>query len=161
MAARKKQNVVVEDGVVYVLRAGTPIYVKTADICAMIGKSNQWVGQLVSQGILSKRSTSHGTLFDITATIRTYCSMLESRAAKEEKTEDEKKRDDARSAADATLKVSKATIARLEAAELQGKMHRSEDVAALTEDLIYTIRGALMALPGRLAGRRQPSEECV
>ena len=30
-------------------------------------------------------------------------------------------------------------------------MHRSEDVAAMTEDLIYTIRGSLMALPGRLA----------
>lgn len=30
-------------------------------------------------------------------------------------------------------------------------MHRAEDVAALTEDLVYTIRGALNALPGRLA----------
>ena len=30
-------------------------------------------------------------------------------------------------------------------------MHRSEDVAAMTEDLIYAIRGALLALPGRLA----------
>ena len=30
-------------------------------------------------------------------------------------------------------------------------MHRSEDVAAMTEDLIYTVRGSLMALPGRLA----------
>ena len=30
-------------------------------------------------------------------------------------------------------------------------MHRSEDVAAMTEDLIYTIRGMLVALPGRLA----------
>lgn len=39
----------------------------------------------------------------------------------------------------------------MEMQELQGKMHRSEDVAAMTEDLIYTIRGALIALPGRLA----------
>lgn len=30
-------------------------------------------------------------------------------------------------------------------------MHRSEDVAALTEDLLYTIRDALLSLPGRLA----------
>ena len=30
-------------------------------------------------------------------------------------------------------------------------MHRSEDVAALTEDLLYTVRTALLALPGRLA----------
>ena len=45
----------------------------------------------------------------------------------------------------------KATIAKLEAEELKGKMHRSEDVAAMTTDLIYAIRGAMMALPGRLA----------
>ena len=41
--------------------------------------------------------------------------------------------------------------AKAEADELQGKMHRSEDVAAMTTDLIYAIRGAMMALPGRLA----------
>ena len=49
------------------------------------------------------------------------------------------------------MKASKATIAKLEAEELKGKMHRSEDVAAMTTDLIYAIRGAMMALPGRLA----------
>ena len=53
--------------------------------------------------------------------------------------------------ADVTLKASKAQIAKMEADELRGKMHRSEDVAAMTEDLIHTIRGSLMALPGRLA----------
>ena len=52
---------------------------------------------------------------------------------------------------EAQLKASKAKIASLEAQELEGRMHRSEDVAALTEDLIYEIRGALIALPGRLA----------
>ena len=30
-------------------------------------------------------------------------------------------------------------------------MHRSEDVAAMTSELIYTVRGALMALPSRVA----------
>jgi|GEM_PF-282773 len=53
--------------------------------------------------------------------------------------------------AEAKLKKAKALIADLEAKELQGKMHRSEDVAAMTEDLIYAIRSALLALPGRLA----------
>lgn len=53
--------------------------------------------------------------------------------------------------ADIRIKNAKATRSELEVAELQGKMHRSEDVAAMTEDLIYTIRGMLIALPGRLA----------
>ena len=145
--AAKKQDVVVEDGAVYVLRAGTPVYVKTADICSMTGKSNQWIGQLVAQGTLHKRSTPHGSLFDITEAVRAYCSMLEARAGPaktEEEIKQEIKQEKAKAAADVT-------IAKAEADELQGKMHRSEDVAAMTTDLIYAIRGAMMALPGRLA----------
>lgn len=148
--APRKQDIVVEDGAVYVLRAGTPIYVKTADICSMTGKSNQWVGQLVAQGTLHKRSTPHGNLFDVAEAMRAYCSMLEARAGPE-KSEQEIKREEAKSAAEVTMKVARAQIAKAEADELQGKMHRSEDVAAMTADLIYAIRGAMMALPGRLA----------
>lgn len=150
MAAQKKPEAIVEDGAVYVLRAGTPVYVKTADICAMSGKSNQWIGQLVSQGILNKKRTSHGTLFDLAGTMRSYTAMLEDRANTEEKkaaaaTEREKQE------AEVSIKKANAIIKVLEAKELQGKMHRSEDVANMTEDLIYSIRGMMLALPGRLA----------
>lgn len=146
----KKPEAIIEDNTVYILRAGTPVYVKTADICAMTGKSNQWIGQLVSQGVLHKRSTPHGSLFDLANTMRAYCEMLEARVVPE-LSEQERQRNEARIDADVTLKVAKAQIAKLEADELSGKMHRSEDVAAMTEDLIYTVRGSLMALPGRLA----------
>lgn len=76
--------------------------------------------------------------------------MLDARA-EPEKSDADLKRENAKSAAEITLKAAKATIAQLEAAELQGKMHRSEDVAAMTEDLIFTMRNMLAALPGRLA----------
>jgi len=148
--AAKKPDILVEDGTVYALRAGTSIFVKTAVLCAMTGKSNQWIGQLVSQGTLSKRSTPHGSLFDLTSTIRAYCDMLENRVkANEQKGEDEL--DTARRNADVSIKKAKAVVATLEANELRGKMHRSEDVSAMTEDLIFAIRGMLLALPGRLA----------
>ena len=39
----------------------------------------------------------------------------------------------------------------MEVEELKGKLHRSEDVEGFTEDLIYTIRAALLSLPGRLS----------
>ena len=112
------------------------------------------VGQLVAQGTLHKRSTPHGSLFDITVAMRAYCSMLEARAGPaktEEEIKQEIKQEKAKAAADVTMKIAKANIAKAEADELQGKMHRSEDVAAMTTDLIYAIRGAMMALPGRLA----------
>ena len=150
-AQKKKPEAVIEDGAVYVLRAGTPIFVKTADICAMAGKSNQWIGQLVSQGTLNKKSTPHGSLFDLLATMRAYTAMLEERL----NTAEEKKADNAaekeKQEAEISIKKAKAIITVLEAKELQGKMHRSEDVAAMTEDLIYNIRSMLLALPGRLA----------
>ena len=104
----------------------------------------------MAQGTLHKRSTPHGNLFELGETMRAYCAMLKARAGPE-KSEQEIKREEAKSAAEVTMKVARAQIAKAEADELQGKMHRSEDVAAMTTDLMYAIRGAMMALPGRLA----------
>ncbi|MDR1158345.1 MAG: hypothetical protein LBK75_08620 [Oscillospiraceae bacterium] len=146
MAAQKKQDVLVEDGAVYVLRAGASVYVKTADICAMTGKSNQWIGQLLSQGTLNKRSTPHGAMFALTPTVRAYLDMIEARAKASDNKSDKEKNE-----AEISIKKAKAIVAVIEAKELQGKMHRSEDVEAMTADLIYAVRGVLMSLPGRLA----------
>ena len=55
--AANRPEVIVEGDVVYITRPGLAVYVKTADICRLIGKSNQWVGQLVSQGTLRKKKT--------------------------------------------------------------------------------------------------------
>jgi hypothetical protein len=150
-AQKKKPEAVIEDGAVYVLRAGTPIFVKTADICAMTGKSNQWIGQLVSQGTLNKKSTPHGSLFDLLATMRAYTAMLEERLNSAEEKKADSAAEKEKQEAEISIKKAKAIITVLEAKELQGKMHRSEDVAAMTEDLIYNIRSMLLALPGRLA----------
>lgn len=142
----------IDNGTVFVLQAGTPVYVKTADICAITGKSNQWIGQLTSQGILNKSKTPHGALYDLVANMKSYCTMLEERAEADEDDDPEsKKLEKDRRKADTSIKASKAIIAGLEAKEIQGKMHRSEDVAAMTDDLIFAMRNSLTALPGRLA----------
>lgn len=147
--AKQKSIAEVREDAVYVLQAGTPIYLKTADICRMTGKSNQWIGQLTSQGILVKRQTPLGALYEMTETVKAYIEMLDTRT--EEKNDDEKKTEALRRKAEVSFKQAKATVATLEAQERLGKMHRSEDVAAMTEDLIYAIRSGLLALPGRLA----------
>ena len=64
--------------------------------------------------------------------------------------------------AEADLKRSKADIAALQLSELEGTMHRSEDVEAVMTNLVYNIRSMLVALPGRLAvdvtGAATPAE---
>lgn len=139
----------IKDGAVYILQPGTPVFVKTADISAMTGKSNQWIGQLCNQGSLFKKQTPHGGLFEVSETMKNYCSMLENRF--EESNDEERGHEMKKRKADADLRKAKAAIAQVEANELLGKIHRSEDVAAMTEELVYTVRGALLAMPGRLA----------
>jgi phage terminase Nu1 subunit (DNA packaging protein) len=145
--AKEKQAAAVENGAVYVLQAGTPVYIKTADVCALTGKSNQWIGQLTAQGTLNKASTKHGAMYNLRDTMKAYCAMLDDRTGDEQTNRIEEQRLEA----ELSLKKAKAIIAALEAKELQGKMHRAEDVSDMTEDLVYAIRGMLLALPGRLA----------
>lgn len=143
-----KKTAVVENGAVYVLQAGTPIYVKTADVCAILGKSNQWVGQLTSQGTLNKSKTAHGALYNLSESLSAYIKSIEDKSSDNP---EQKEIELNKLKADVSLRTSKAIVAGLNAKELQGKMHRSEDVAAETEDLVYTIRSALLALVGRLS----------
>ncbi|MFR1061166.1 MAG: hypothetical protein ACLSEY_12150 [Enterocloster sp.] len=53
--------------------------------------------------------------------------------------------------AEVDIKSAKARVAELQLAELEGTMHRAEDVEAITTDLVFNIRSMLMAMPGRLA----------
>ncbi len=144
-----KSNAVAEivDGKVYILQAGTPIFVKTADMCAFTGNSNQWIGQLTSEGKLNKSATPFKAMYELGANLPGYIEMIKSRAPSKE----EQDIDRAKAKAETTLKMLKAEKARMEVNELKGKMHRSDDVAAMTADLVFAVRSALMALPGRLA----------
>ena len=148
MTAKREDVMVTENGV-HVLRAGTRVFLKTADICAMTGKSNQWIGQLTSQGTLHKKSTPYGAMYDLAETMKRYCAMLEERAEAKEKAGGDI--GDERIKAETSFKKARAIVAMLEAQELQGKMHRSDDVAEFWDDMGYAIRSVLLALPGRVA----------
>ncbi len=118
--------------------------VSTSELACVLGITGRYVRQLAEDGRLEKTGQGRFVLADA---VQRYIAGL----SRETISAEEAKLEKAKRQSEATLKISKAEIARLEMKELQGKMHRSEDVAAMTEDLIYTIRSALMALPGRLA----------
>lgn len=109
------------------------------------------VQQLAKEGVLSAAS-QRPYKFDLLPTVKAYIRYLRDRAnGKEAKTADTVKAEADKLRAEADLKQSKAKIAELQLKELEGKMHRSEDVEAMTNDLVYTARSMIMALPGRLA----------
>lgn len=109
------------------------------------------VQQLAKEGILPAAS-QRPYKFDLLPTVKAYIRYLRDRAnGKESKTADTVKAEADKLRAEADLKQSKAKIAELQLKELEGKMHRSEDVEAMTNDFVYTARSMIMALPGRLA----------
>lgn len=118
--------------------------VSTTGLACVLGITGRAIRQLSEDGLLEKVSKGRFLLCD---SVQRYIASK----TKESETEENLKLERARRSADVTLKASKAKIAKMEVDELSGKMHRSEDVAAMTEDLIYTIRNALLSLPGRLA----------
>ncbi len=118
--------------------------VSVSELALVIGKSANRIYQMSTDGIIQTSRRGHFLLCD---SVQRYINFL----SKDAVSEADLKLENARRTAEAALKASKAQIAKMEVEELQGKRHRSEDVAAMTEDLIYTIRGALLALPGRLA----------
>lgn len=129
----------------------TPGYCKTDDLANLFGLTRQWINQLTGDGVLKRRDTPAGKRYNVVESVRAYTQYLRDKAAGRAEKGIPEDKELEKFDAEVRIKKAKAKIAELEAEEVQGIMHRSEDVAAMTEDLIYTVRGSLMALPGRLA----------
>lgn len=125
-------------------KLGTDTEVSVAELAALLGLSADRIYQLIRGGIL--QTVKRGRLL-LADSLQRYIATIN----KEPVSDEDMKLEKVKQTAEATLKHSKARIAELEAEELEGKMHRSEDVEAMTADLLYAVRGALIALPGRLA----------
>lgn len=125
-------------------KLGTDTEVSVAELAALLGLSADRIYQLIRGGIL--QTVKRGRLL-LADSLQRYIATIN----KEPVSDEDMRLEKVKQTAEATLKHSKAKIAKLEAEELEGKMHRSEDVEAMTADLLYAVRGALIALPGRLA----------
>lgn len=117
----------------------------------LFGLGERRVQQLAKEGVIPAVNTKPYQ-FDLLPTIQAYIRYLSEKAnGKEAKPADTVRAEADKLRAEADLKQSKAKIAEMQLKELEGKMHRSEDVEAVTNDLVYTVRSMIMALPGRLA----------
>lgn len=123
----------------------------SAIIAKLFGVTERRVQQLAKEGIIPA-AQKKPYKFDLLPTVQAYIKHLSDKAnGREEKSTDNVKAESDKLRAEADLKQSKAKIAEMQLNELEGKMHRSEDVEAMTNDLVYTVRSMIMALPGRLA----------
>ena len=121
----------------------------TAVIAKIFGVTTRRVEQLKAEGVINGQGRP--TKYDLLPTIQKYIQYLSDKAYGREQKKSTASIEEQKLQAEADLKQSKAKIAEMQLKEFEGKMHRSEDVEAMTNDLVFTIRSMIMALPGRLA----------
>jgi phage terminase Nu1 subunit (DNA packaging protein) len=122
---------------------------KTDVIAKLFGITVRRVQQLTQEGIINTIKVGKANRYDLFQTVQHYIIYLQHKITSKEASYLKLEAD--KLAAETSIKQSKARIAELELEELEGKMHRSEDVEALITDLVFNIRSMIMALPGRLA----------
>lgn len=123
----------------------------TAEIAEIFGRDERRVQQLAKAGIIPVSST-RPYKFDLIPTVTAYIEYLREKAdSREVKNASTGKAEADKLRAEADLKQSKAKIEKMKLRELEGRMHRSEDAEAMTNDLVFAVRSMVMALPGRLA----------
>lgn len=124
-------------------------YVSSEALAKIFGlEGPRWIQQLTKDGVIEAAEVKEGgrkvRRYDLLPTVRRYVVYLREQAKSKAPDGD---------AADADLRYrrAKAEIMELKAAELKGQTHRSEDVEAVTEAMVATLRSEMLALPGALA----------
>lgn len=121
----------------------------TQVIAKIFGVSTRRVEQLKTEGII--KGQGKPTKYDLLPTIQEYIRYLSDKANGREKRETLADLEEAKLRAEVDIKEAKAKAAQMELKELQGKMHRAEDVEAIISDHVFYLRSMLTALPGKLA----------
>ncbi len=113
------------------------------------------IQQLTQDGVIDTIEVDNGgrkvRRYDLWPTAKKYISYLQDKAAGRDIKKAAASKNEEKLQAEIDYKRAKARIAELELDEIEGRMHRAEDVESMTADLCLAIRSALLALPGRLA----------
>lgn len=112
----------------------------TSDLAAIVGKSSRRIRQLTAEGTLKQSNRGKFILGDA---VQQFIEHVEGGRKEDDKPRliDEKTEHE-------RIKKEKAA---LELAELQGKLHKSEDVEAVMNDMLGAFRQRIRAIPMRLA----------
>lgn len=126
-------------------------YVTSDTIAKIFGITVRRVQQLAKEGTIKPVQTAPYK-FDLIPTIQLYIRHLSEKLKGKDYASDDTKESLARKLkAEADLKERQAEMAEIKLKEIKGEVHRSEDVEAAVNDLVYAFRAGVLALPGRLA----------
>lgn len=126
-------------------------YRTSAQVAKVFRMTAKNVQRLTADGILETVETPKGRRYDWDKTVEMYVAHLSEKAHGREKKQSKAELEEEKLRAEVRIKKGKAEEVELELKELQGKMHRAEDVEAIMTDSVLYLRSMLMAMPGKLA----------
>lgn len=126
-------------------------YRTSAQVAKVFRMTSKNVQRLTADGIIETDETPNGRRYDWDKTVEMYVAYLSDKAHGREKKQTTEELEQQKLQAEVDTKQAKAKMAELELKELQGKMHRAEDVEAVMTDLVLMWRSMLIAMPGKLA----------
>lgn len=125
--------------------------VTSKDLSGVFGISVRQVQRLTLDGTIEPETLQRPYQYDLTTACRQYCEYITQKLQTQSANERIAELESEKLKADVEMRAAKAAIAKLEQAELEGKMHRAEDVEAILTSHVLFARSLLMALPGKLA----------
>lgn len=124
--------------------------VTSTELADLFDISVRQVQRLTLDGIISPISDRRPYQYDFKTVCPQYCRFLQAKITTREKADGIAALEKSKLSAEVELKKARAEKAKLELEELQGKLHRAEDVEAITTDHVLYARSLLLAMPGKL-----------
>lgn len=118
-------------------------------IARLYGSDVRRIQQLRQSGVIV--GEGRPAMYDLIPTIMALFQYQREIIQNKEKNQTIADLEEKKLTAEVEIKEAKADAAKLELRELQGKMHRAEDVEAIFTDHVLFLRSMLMAMPGKLA----------
>lgn len=116
-------------------------------LATVLGVSPSLVSRLRKEGVLT--ASGHPLQYDLAESVQAYIAHAVEQARSSPAADEDAERKKLR--ADADYKAARARQEEIRLAELEGRMHSAEDVEAATTQLVYGVRSALLAIPGRVS----------
>ena len=117
----------------------------------LFGISVRQIQRLTIDGIIEPVCEDRPYKYELETVCPQYCKFLESKVSDHSQRQIMADLEEEKLRAESRIKKAKAEIAELQANELSGKLHRAEDVEAITTDHVLYMRSMLLAMPGKLA----------
>ncbi|MCR4834192.1 MAG: hypothetical protein K5900_11490 [Butyrivibrio sp.] len=124
-------------------------YITTRALAKLIGLTDERVRQLEDEGIFSSETKSGRKYFELAESIQSYVQHIKEKTTSNSGAVSSTAAEVAQ--AELRFKKARASKMELELSELQGQMHRAEDVEEVTASLVANMRSEMLSIPGRVA----------